>query len=274
MRREFKLLFARDEMHLSIIFCLLVASVAFIADVHRYNWHFAAQHLSAAHRAMIFRSGVGQAFTACLLPVISSFSYADSYLFESKNGCAITLHTRLSRNHYYVEKAIVVLIAGFAISVLPFVVNQIICLIAYPLEGSCDVFLKSAYDQMSLYEQIQNALFPLLHMNHPYLNNFMHMLLIGIFGSTVALLTYTSSLLWFKSRLQQFAVISIVIFIYYLFASSLNLRYLVVYLYLFADPVLGGRDPKYFYLINAFLFFVSLIFLLIKLFNKRFVDRL
>ena len=108
--------------------------------------------------------------------------------------------TRTSRRAFFGGKALVSFLSGFVISVLPYLLNYALCLIAVSRKSAVSV---STVNLGSVYEYsvagwLDRVLFPGLYLNHPVFNMILLIACGGIWGGGMALLAYGVSLYYRK----------------------------------------------------------------------------
>ena len=255
MIREFRQLFKREELKISITACFIIAVVGFLSSLPMARSMFASELPSAAHGAMIFNNQMGQAFSAFLLPLICSFCYADSYYMERKSGYWIAVRSRLSKSAYMWKKAIVVTISSFFIAMLPFLINQLLCFAFFPLTSTYDMFASTK----------GTVNFPNLYENMPYLNNMVYILLNGIYGGVLGLLAFAFSLYIKKSRVVTLVATTIFMILSYFLVGLPSKESYVVYNYLYSAPLHFYVEIYKFFVIIAVLLIISLVGICLKL---------
>lgn len=261
--REYRQLISRNEFKLCISACIALASLNFLLGLPPAQSVFSFELPSAAQKAMIYNSGIGQAIIVCLLPLLCSMSYADSYTVEKESGYRMAVQIRAGRARYFWGKAVVVATGSFVIAMLPFLLDQLFCLLAYPLASADNAFHLSAYEH-SMYDEIVNAHFPDLHMNAPYLNNLAHILLNGLYGGVLGFLTFAISLHTKRGRIVVLSSTTILTLVMYILLSWGNLRSFIPYMYLFSAPVAGGGVVIHFFFVTALLFLLGLVLVFLK----------
>lgn len=137
-----------------------------------------------------------QAMYIFLFPFLASFAYADCYFSDRQNGALNNLLARSSRERYFISGAIVVFWGGFFIFFISLLINQLLWLITTPLNTVLDAFSDGGITCM---------MFPSVYAKHVYLNNIIYMIIPGITGGLIALLSYSLSLFFNK---KKFAVLT------------------------------------------------------------------
>ncbi len=162
-----------------------------------------------------------------LLPILPALAYADSYFTEYAFGADILQLERRTRTQYFVSKAIVVFLAGFTVVVVTYLVNELICLAAFPYYNHNSFTGQGYSGEPFPAEFVQASLFPTLFLQSPYLNNLAHILMAGIWGALLGLMTYSISLFVHKNRIAVLFATTIVITVYSFLAENFAGAYAV-----------------------------------------------
>ncbi|MFL0194084.1 hypothetical protein ACJDU8_00545 [Clostridium sp. WILCCON 0269] len=133
------------------------------------------------------------------IPLLSNIVYSDSYYVDSHTGVYKNIITRVNKRHYIISKAIVILTVTFFVFFIPLLLNQLLCLITYPVEGIDHNYCFPAYD-IGYQNYTANWLFELTRFNNPFLYNVIYMIIISIFASLFGLIGYIISLIYNKKR--------------------------------------------------------------------------
>jgi len=145
--------------------------------------------------------GAVTAMFVILLPLLVSFPCAWFYHKEMDMNLVPSLISRGKYRNYYISKAIVICTTGFVLTVIPLIINLLFHLVAYPFSAH-GIFSESAYKGFGTISQamvMNNVTFPLLYINKPVINALVHILLIGIFGAGMGILTYAITLYFRKN---------------------------------------------------------------------------
>jgi hypothetical protein len=151
-------------------------------------------------------------FCMIFLPLLASLAYSCIHYDNCKMGIIKAVMPRLGRTIYYRVNGLIVFLAGFIISVVPFVSQQIILLVMLPHSSVSTLgstFLADDYASMLLGLSGQLGTFQIAH---PYLFNLMTALCISITAGTAALCAFSFSLYFHKNR---FVVILFIPFLFF-----------------------------------------------------------
>lgn len=113
---------------------------------------------SAFQASMIYGGSVGEIFSFVLLNALVVLPYVDSYYNEKFWRIQSCILTRQNRMQYLWEKAVVIIISAFLIVLIPYMLNQLYCLIAYPIEQTKTFLYGNIYDN-NITQEILRTLF-------------------------------------------------------------------------------------------------------------------
>lgn len=244
---EFIKFFKRKEFYFTVLIGLFLGLFDFAEKCVDSYGKDSYKVFSANHQAMIFVGGIAGVLTALfLLPFISSICYSDSYYIEYKNSISKYTIVRLKRSYYFWSKAFVVSISGFFIAILPFLFNQLLCFIAFPIHSSAHYSNWPSYSDVLMYST-KTMLYPIVYLNNPYLVNFIHIFFAGIYGFTTALSSYSISLFINKNRLVANSLIPVIFLCAFFILEILGIGYFALSRYIIADGGFKEILPEYFY---------------------------
>ena len=203
LQAQMKLLRVRKEFLISF-FCMLVISIASfsINCVQQYGLDV-TQYLSA-DKLFIGRAYSNDFFTFLqfLLPLLFVLPFADSYITDRRHYILPAILSRASAKQYYFSKLSCVGLSTGTVVFLPFLLNFLLGLIAFPMTSTNYSHFSLSADQSPYYTSyMKEILFPGLFVDHPYLYNFIFLLLLTVFGMRCAVVTYQLSFLIVKNRI-------------------------------------------------------------------------
>lgn len=203
LQAQMKLLRVRKEFLISF-FCMLVISIASFAIncVQQYGADV-TQYLSA-DKLFIGRAYSNDffIFLQFLLPLLFVLPFADSYITDRQHYILPVILSRTSAKQYYFGKLACVALSTGAVVFLPFLLNFLLGLIAFPMTSTNYSHFSLSADQSPYYTSyMKEILFPGLFVDHPYLYNFISLLLLTGFGMLCAVVTYQLSFLIVKNRI-------------------------------------------------------------------------
>lgn len=182
----------RKEFALVILLIVIAIASDFTFTCIRF-WGSKYSGLLSAYDATIITNIVKTPLYpifSVLLPLTVSIIYSDSYLEEDINGISNFINTRTSRNKNIISKAIAISIISFSITLIPLLINQVLALIAFPIQGHNGFGLPD-YKKL-LYIDKGIILHELKNYN-PYINNIVFMVIRSIAAVSFALISYGCS---------------------------------------------------------------------------------
>ena len=231
------------------------------------------------NKSMIWESWIGQVAVLFFIPVMATFPAACSYFEEKRRNCTGLIQIRSGRKQYYFCKLFAVMISGFAVSTLPFLLNYMFCLIAIPRPDCPTVdtiqHLQGVYQKGDVLGTWR-ILFPSLFLNHPVLYVLVHIALTGIWGMNIAAVSYAISLYFRKNIVITAALPAVVIMVLSLIAVEMHkIRWVMaIQLMCMPDQNRSPEDlPAVIVLLVLPLVF-SLILIIVKLKTKSGRDEL
>ena len=211
LKQEFAKLLKRNEPYVVLLLSALLAVLSVVnqyyADMGGYQ-HYVNIN-SAVQQAAIYNSMVGQFLIFCLLPLFVSLPFADTCYLESKNNLLPIVVTRTNYAAYLKAKLIVVAISAFVAAILPFVFDQLLCLMTFSSPNTAEAAFGPLFDK-GLFGAQRNHLFQSLGTNYPLLNNFVHILFVGVFGALLGIFTFVLTLYIRKNRIVALCTTTVV----------------------------------------------------------------
>ena len=257
---ERKKLMQRKELYVAILICAIIAVAAFVEEaVSMLQMDYGSRYSSIQTAMISGNSAIGQMVIICLIPILASIPFADTYNLEKKAGM-ICLHiTRETAKSYLYSKFAVNAIVGFLIAILPFALNQILCLIAFP-------GITNAVDNTGIYNMPFDwnmaqdyVLFPDIAMNFPLTNNILHILMMGFWGMALSTLSFTIGLFGRINRLIVLVFTTVLWLLMVLLFAKSDTIYLLPAYYLFAAPMVKGLTFQMFCIYIVILIFFNVV---------------
>lgn len=244
-------------MTLSLM-CLVSVAVFCISCLPYYGLDFIA--VPAADQLYIGRGTTDTAYILrALLPLIVTLPFADSYFCEKKKNTLPVLLTRYkSTAAYFFSKGMAVFFSAALVVLVPFLINMLLNLIAFPTASVAD-YTNVSTDQTIYYVEpyITNGLFPRLLALHPYLYNCLFWIAISLFSGLLSVTAYVIS--YFVRRNRIWVLVSVFILNNLIALASdlcvpkLNFAF---FNYLFAFDQSEGKKLWMFFLLLAVLILV------------------
>ncbi|MEG2869781.1 MAG: hypothetical protein RR894_18775 [Terrisporobacter sp.] len=191
---EIKKCLKRKEFILILLLMIIAITSDFALTCLRFYGCKTSELLSAYEGTLItniIQTPLYPVFSI-LLPLAVSIIGSDVYLEEKINGTSNLINTRISKKDNIISKAIAMSIVSFLVVLVPLLINQILALIAFPIQGyngfGLDDYKKLIYiDKGIMLSQIQTY--------YPYLNNIIFIIIRSIFAVSFFLMSYGFSLL-------------------------------------------------------------------------------
>lgn len=212
MKFQMKLLWKTPSFWLMLGFMCLFCVGTFCAScLPYYGIEFMA--VPAADQLYIGRGTVSQVYLlGVLLPLIAALPFADSYFCEKqKNTLPILLTKYKTASQYFFSKGAAVFLSAVLLVLVPFLLNMLLNLLAFPISAIAD-YTNLSTDQSMYYVEpyiTVNVLFPRLLVLHPYLYNFLFCIAISLFSGLLGVTAYVLS--YYVARNRIWAIVSVFI---------------------------------------------------------------
>lgn len=203
-----------------------------------------------------------------LLPLIATISFSDSYIREHNQGILPTMLSRNSRKQYYLSKIIVVFVCGIAISIIPYIYHQILCLITFPTLDTAHPSNWSSNSSVMIYHS-QTFLFPNIDLNFPLLSNSIRVLFIGLYGGVCALVGLALSFIFKKRRLIANAGVALLMMLVTFILSAFVSTSTAPCYYLIVFAGIKGRTLETFLFTMGCFLLVSVLVFIYKIFLAK-----
>ncbi|AEE95723.1 hypothetical protein [Mahella australiensis] len=221
LNHEFGKLFKRNEFNIALTVEFAMVSVIFIVSCSVLYKSYTSQ-LMSAYQLWIGYDTSQFNFTKYIyflffITLPASIAFSDSYLEDKKEGVINFIVSRCNRGLYIFSKGIAVFVSGFIIAFLPLLIHQIMCMTSVPLFSVSEAATGNpAYDRYYLTAFMLKD----LHSANPYLLNVVYMIFDGMFGGSIALLSYSFS---FFKNVNRYVVIILPTILFYMenFVSQL-----------------------------------------------------
>jgi len=263
IKLQIKILITRKEFQYSFTLMLFFVATAFIINCFSlYGKEITS--VQAANQLWFgfsqYSSAVSSIVFIFVLPLISSMAFADTYYTEMNTGIYKNILTRCKKSNYIISKGIITFVSGFLVVFIPLLLSQFLSLIIAPVNSCIDVTNLPSF----IFMHTENMVFQELFLNHPYLYNFLYIVISGIFGAVLALLSFALSFLPIRSRLLIIATPT-VLYIVQAFISTLlfGAMYALCY-YLFPFVGIRGLEPMYFFSVVSGTLVFSVIIITVK----------
>lgn len=248
---QFRRLCARNEAKYAVTIMLIMITAAFIESCLRfqgedagavpcaaYGWvgNMDNMQIQSMHTLYLF-----------LLFLIAALVFADSFFVDVKSRIANLIAMRSSLPVYLASTGLLAFLGGFLIVCVPFLLSQAFALVVFPAVGAANSFTTmintNASDSGWTMVFAQNALFPPLFFNHPYLNNLVFIFYASFWAGIMSLMSFVISLFTRKSRLVVLGVPTLVFLLtFFLLPQSMAPAN-----YLYPSTLIKGLSPVWFF---------------------------
>lgn len=243
-KTDWRRIHSRCEFQVALLIGALFA-LAGIAETNQMNGLFTTLNTIQPPNvaSLLGYSQVGDVLFA-LLPLLASFPCAWYYHFDVENHLLSISLSRLGRSSYYLGKAIAISITAFLVSIFPYLLNLLFSLLAYPFPAY-GLSPNNAYSSGYYFARIRNrVLFPDLFLNNPLQHALYLILLIGIYGVLMALLSYSITLYFRKNIAVTMLLTTVLAFAVILILNIFGLSDWVLPLHLSTDLLFVNGDIK------------------------------
>lgn len=213
---EFRNCLSRNEFKFIFTFLILFSVGGFLIACSAYYGLGVINTRSAFEMSLLRGIGIRDllGIECALLPLFASIIYSDSYYSDYQTGVYNSMLTRTNTWPYLWAKAIVAFVITFFAFSIPLLLNQIFCLVAFPIQGFDNNFALPPYD-IGIQNYTSGFMFDLLRIQSPLLYNLLYMFLISLAASLFALFTYGAFFVFKKNRFATIAGV----FVLYLVAN-------------------------------------------------------
>jgi hypothetical protein len=196
-RKEFQFMFA-------LVMLLSMSGFLFIC-----YWYYKDDYMiirSAYEVCLIQGASTHGLLTAIcvLLPLFAAIIYADSYFSDAQSGVYKSILTRTNSRNYVWAKALVTFSVTFFTFFTPLLLEQVLCLLTFPVQGMDSKWAMPPYD-IGVQNYTSNFIFDLLRLQSPLLFNLLYIFFISLTASLVAIFAYA---VYFVVKKGKFVVIS------------------------------------------------------------------
>ncbi len=206
-RKEFKFIF---------LLMMLISIGSFLFSCF-YKWGGnqyggSLLYVRSAYEMSIIQGTGGLIISALcfLLPLFAVLIYSDTYYSDSQSGVYKSILTRTDPKVFLWTKSLVISVVTFFTFFIPLLINQLLCLIAFPTQGFDNNQGLPPYD-IGIQNYSSEWMFDLVRLQSPFLYNLIYTTLISLAATIFALFAYAA---YFVVKKGKFAVISGVFLLY------------------------------------------------------------
>lgn len=244
-KTDWRRIHSRYEFQVALLVGALFA-LAGIAETNQTNGLFATLNTLRPPNvaSLLGYSQVGDVLFA-ILPLLATLPCAWYYHFDVENHLLSISLSRLGRSSYFLGRVITISFTAFLVSVFPYALNLLFSLLAYPFPAY-GLNPNNVYDFSAFYfTRIRNSiLFPSLFLNKPVEHALLLILLIGIYGVLMALLSYSITLYFRKNMAVTMLLTTVLAFSVILFLNIFGLTAWVLPLHLSTDLLFVSGNIK------------------------------
>lgn len=154
-----------------------------------------------------------------VFPLLSATLYSGYRKNNEKNGNGLFSLLRMNRNKYIIGNAIVVTVMTFLSLFGALMLNQLLCCIAFPIDGYDNNFGIPQYALAMNYDK--GLLLEFWQMQNPYIYNLLYALIVSILGSGIGLVAYGLGLVDKFEKIKAINI-SIVVFVFFILLMILG----------------------------------------------------
>lgn len=185
---QLRVAFKKNSFYISFIINLLLSCIAFAQMCITYFGEELST-IPSAEKVFILAEGtetIGALVFNYLFPLCAVLPFADSYILEKEFNTLPLYIPKTGVKRFFAGKMIAVATSAFIVTVIPLLFNAFLCVCTFPLQ--VNDFWQLSNDQSFYYTslRINNLFFPMLSIQHPYLINFLSIVLIGLFCAIMA----------------------------------------------------------------------------------------
>lgn len=240
----------RNEFKIAWVLSMLFVTAAFIESCIMVWGKDKSELFSAAlgwiGNKNIFSGTVIYVFYFFAVSLIAALPFSDSFLKDKQSRSLCAILTRCEWGSYIKSGLFLTFISGFIVIFVPLLLSQALAFIVFSPTGDMPMKIwgTGAWDAAPVTDA---CVFPVLALNHPYLNNMIFIFYASLFAGLNAVISYVISLLGVSKKLFVLCLPTVLCIVYngiISFASG-SLR---IDIYLFPDDLVS-KNTLFFFLI-------------------------
>lgn len=189
-----------------------------------------------------------------IFPLISATLCSGYRKNNEKKGDGLFSLLRMNKKQYVLGNAMVVVLMTIVSILFVLIMNQLLCCIAFPIEGFDNRFGIPVYAKAMEYNS--NLLFDFWQIENPYVYNILYSVIISVLAGGIALLAYGLGICDKFEKLKAIHI-SIIVFVFFIFVmiagQSVNIPMMS-----FLSYVEAGHSIS----LLSYLIFVSVIYVI------------
>ena len=173
----------------------------------------------SAYRCYILNNEIGlftKQFYSTLFPIMICTGVSDVFFMENKLGITNFIYTRTAAKNNLLSKMIAVLVVSFFLTWIPLMVNYLLVLSVFPLQG----YYCSNASFLTLTVPEKGRMLGEYEMFYPYWNCMIYILIRCFIGSAIALFAFSLSLL---QRFNKYIILLSGMILYIIYDSVIKL---------------------------------------------------
>ncbi|MGL4874316.1 MAG: hypothetical protein ACRC30_06655 [Clostridium sp.] len=200
---EFKHCIKSKPFNSILIIFTLIAIGGFIYNAFFYH-NYNITDLRSANEITILNGNKTTSIKMALLlilPLVSTLIYSSSFLVDYNSGMYKNILSRVTFKSYLLNKILVTTLLTFGTFFYLFLLNELLCIITFPLEGIANSFGSPSFLKTTL----PNAFLGLTRLSNPYVFDFIMIFIYSLIASMHALVALSISLI-FKYKKVTFII--------------------------------------------------------------------
>lgn len=145
---------------------------------------------------------------ALLFPLLAASLCAGYKKGSKKNEDCLFSLLRMNKKQFVYGNAVVVVVMTIMVFMFTLILNQLLCLLAFPLHGADNRWGQPRYELICSFNP--EYLFDIWVIQNPYIYNILYIIIISILAGGIALLTYGLGYLKMLERLKPIQLSAIV----------------------------------------------------------------
>ena len=208
----------------------------------------------------VFNSQIKYSLYYIVLPLVVSFGAGTGYIFDTESGLRQILLTKSRRKTYYLILIITTFLSGFILVFLPFLVNLVLSLIAFPLDSTTFYANNISMNQILW---IDNLVFKTLHINNPLIYSLLYCLIPAVVGGLLSCITLCFSFFYQKNVITTALVVPFIYVLLTIFTNYTHHPNLTLPYYLMAvSPVTSLNFVYLSFMLVILLVIIYFVFLI------------
>ncbi len=208
LKLDFKNCISNFKFKICFLSVWLISIISYIGVCTNYFNANSLKLVSTNKLSLIMSSEVREVYFILLfaLPLISTFIYSDSFIYERENNICPYYFVRQSKVLYFISKIIINFTVVFFTIFIGLGINEVFTQITIPNIGVLSGSATPAYELVINNPNISGVFCNDLYINHPYLYNYFIILITSLFCALISVISFNISLLFRIKRLTLLIV--------------------------------------------------------------------